>query len=167
MSYASIIEFGDDGKPAQTIKFSNSWGGHMRIWDSMCKHHFGKGNTFLFITKQLFDLLNGDQLHVFERTVLLMTADWAIVRRENYQRVASALRTFREIYPTTGECHLEAWAEHFDQCKAPYIGFQGTSVSEYMWSIYNEDDEEEMPYDLNSMNKHFFVGDDMGELWQE
>lgn len=162
MSHCAMIEF-VDGKPSYRRKtvFDNSWGGVPRIWDALCVEYLGADNGgWIFKSEAMFDLLNDGKIEDdFENSVLHFTADWAVLRKENFSRMAADLRKFKEKYPPRAICHLEAWASYLDESEVEAVAMYGTSCGEYLWHKYDEETDEEINYDLNTMDDHFFVYD--------
>jgi len=123
-------------------------GGHARIWSAICAKYLRADGNWMAAMPQIFPLLKGEILKPFEKSVLLATADYALVK--DFKRFAADLRSFAAEHPVEGVSHLTAWADHLDSCEAEMIGFHSTSVAENLW----ED------YDLSG-DKHFFVFEDL------
>lgn len=162
MSYCAIIVF-QDNKPARYREFHNAWGGHAYIWDRLynrfLKNPDVEYDSWLGNSSALWDLAKRDDIPLFMRAVHAATFDRAIVDCENLPQFIQHLREFLEFFGSGDKvCHLKAWAdfiqEHLD---VQAIGFYGTSVSNDLWQKWDEDKEEEIPYDLSSGDKHFEV----------
>lgn len=176
MSYSQVIAF-RDGKPAEVLECRNAWGGPAYIWTSLfdryLKDPFIEYDSWLSRFSRndnsLWQLVDREDIPAALRAVHYSTYDRAIIRREHFQQFAADLREFVATFPTTGVCHLPAWADFVEKCDAEAIGFYGTSVSENLWFIdkeqteADEDDEDSIPYDLNTGDKHFEVYDRMRE----
>jgi hypothetical protein len=174
MSYCEIITF-KEGKPNDQIEFKNSWGGAAYIWTALFDKYlkdpentydtwlsrFGKDQG-----KCLWDLAGRKDLKSCERAVHISTFDYATVRKENFPIFVHDLKDFIFLHPNSKEsvCHLPEWAKFIESCREEAIGFYGTSVSENPWFGYNEENDEIIPYNLNSGTKHFEIYEYLKEL---
>ncbi len=166
MSQCAIIFF-KNGKPYVEEEFSNAWGGAARIWTSLYDKYLKdpliewdswmSGSMHGKIDK-LWELPKNEEFEVFERSILVSTFDYAIIRKENFVRFAKDLRDFVHLYPP-GEsvCHLLSWADVIESSDAEAVGFHGTSVSENLWYKWDSEAEEEIPYELQDGDEHFEV----------
>lgn len=163
MSYCEIIVF-RDGKPVDSIEYGNSWGGAAFIWSALFDKYLKRGeyDNWLTRSEELWKLAERADLPMFERAVMSGTFDYAIICRENFKQFVEHLREFVATYAAGNKsCHLLAWAEFIETCDAEAIGFRGTSVSENLWFKYDDNGENEIPYDLNSMDQHFEVYEEL------
>lgn len=86
------------------------------------------------------------RLNDAERACLLLTFDWAVIRRENFSRAAADLREFAKWNKKSGSaCHLNEWADFIEACDGEAVGFHHTSVSENPWFRWNGDECEFVP----------------------
>lgn len=160
MSYCQLIEF-ENGKPNGKHEFENAWGGSARIWNSLYDRYlkdprkmYDSWLTNVGNAGQLWALADRSDLPIFERAVHCFTFDRFIVRRENFAQMADHLREFVRAYPHGDRvCHLNAWADLIAASSAEAIGLYGSSVGENLWYQQTEDDES-IPYDLNTRTEH-------------
>jgi hypothetical protein len=164
VSYCEVFTF-KDGKIDESVRFKNAWGGHAFIWECLYNKYLknplipydswlGKNS------EKLWKLPERNDLRDFERAVLISTFDYAIVRKKNLRPFMHDLISFETVYKRveSGVCHLSSYVEWIHSHEdAEAIGFYGTSVSENIWRRWNEETEEEILYDLNTMDKHFEV----------
>lgn len=154
MSYCQIIFF-KDGIPNESLEFQNAWGGAARIWSSLftryLKDPYKEYDTWVTCKHDgLWKLARRSDLPLFERAVHASTFDLAYVRRCHFPKFSDHLREFVKTYPIVGSVdHLSAWADVIDKTEAEAIGFRATSVSENLWSKYDEDKDEETPVPLS------------------
>ena len=167
MSYCSLIWF-RDGKPFAENEYRNAWGGAAKIWsdlfDTYLKRQSVPYDSWLMRCAgndtSLWDLAKRQDLPLFERAVHASTFDRAIVRREHFQKFVCHLREFVAKYPSNEKVdHLSAWADAIETSDAEAVGFYGTSVSENLWYQFDEENDESIPYDLNTGDEHFEVYD--------
>jgi hypothetical protein len=172
MSYCEIISF-KDGVPDESVEYRNAHGGAPFIWDALFDTYLKdprvEYDSWLMRfsrdsgDKSLWDLAKREDLPMYERAVHAATFDRAMVRKEHFRQFALDLRAFVERH-RNGErvCHLLEWADFVDACKAEAVGFYGTSVSDNLWE--DRDEEERVPYNLNTRDEHFEVYDWLEEL---
>lgn len=164
MSHCKIIVF-ENGKPAKSAEYRNAWGGAAFIWDCLfnkyLKDPMNKYDTWVLGRNmdKLWNLAERDDVLLFERAIHTATFDRAVIVREHLPRFAQDLRMFVDAYPSGQRvCHLSHWARFCDEHPdVEAIGFHHTSVSENLWYEWEEETEESMPYDLNTMDRHFEV----------
>jgi hypothetical protein len=175
MSYCQINVF-KNGLPEYGEEYRNSHGGHSRIWTALFDKYL-KDPTIPYdcwLTRSLHDrslweLAHRKDLPLFERAVHTSTFDYAIVRRENFERYVAHLREFVDTYPAGNYvCHLLAWADFIEGCDEDVeaIGYYGTSCGEDLWFVWDGDKEESVPYDLNTGEKHLEVYEWL-EYWEK
>lgn len=164
MSSCQIIEF-KDGKATDGPEYSNSLGGQPRVWNSLCKRYLASEH-WLMKSEPLFNLLKTPSpLSRVETIVHLSMCDHAVVFADDFKEYTAALREFIKVHPAHDRvCHLLAWADHIDTLECEAIAFQGTSVVDdfwYIWEIENEGTEEEteeyVAYDLKTGDKHWDI----------
>lgn len=165
MSQCAIIFF-ENGKPGHEEEFSNAWGGAARIWTSLydkyLKDPLVEWDSWLGASSKgptkLWELAENEDLEMFERSVHASTFDYAIVRKENFARFAKDLRDFVHLYPPgKSVCHLLQWADAIESSDVEAVGFHGTSVSGNLWYRWDDEKDEEVPYDLEAGDKHFEI----------
>ncbi len=173
MSYCEVIVF-KDGKPADDARFGNAHGGAACIWGCLYDAYLKDPN------KEYDCWLNGDNkvlwalagrrdLPMFMRAVHAGTFDWAMIKRENLPTFVKHLRefvTWFQLADAARTCHLPAWADFIEQhLDAEAIGFYGMSVSENLWYSWDEvEQNDSIPYDLNTGDKHFEVYDELARV---
>ncbi|MBW1779264.1 MAG: hypothetical protein JRL30_00805 [Deltaproteobacteria bacterium] len=163
MSRCYVIEF-KDGKPDTYAEFPNSWGGAARIWTSLYDKYMKDpakeyDSWLMDYETKLWALATSEKLEPCERITMLATFDYAIIRRENFGKVAADLRGFVALNPAPSGSvdHVPAWADLIEASSAEAIGFHGTSVSEDLWQEWDEDADEAVVYDLNKGDRHFEI----------
>ena len=166
MSYCAIIVF-KDSKPSLYEEFRNSWGGAARIWTALYDFYLKDPATphdswMTDSGKSLWALADDARLSNVSKSVLLSTFDRAVVFRGHFDQFTRDLRTFDKEF-TMVDCvsHLGSWARFIDSLEsdreAMAVGFHGTSCGEDLFSKWDEETDEEIPYDLDKEDKHFSV----------
>ena len=168
MTTTSLIEF-KDGVADGEYEFGNSWGGAARAWDSLFKKYIPKkfkyDNWMLAAEdKRLWTLGKDPRLSDAERSVYYFFCDNALVKKEDFPRMAQALREFIENHPVDGKVdHLESFAKVFDQATGDAIGVHTTSICENPWIEWDEEGDGEIPYDIAKGEKHWFLFETEGD----
>ncbi len=162
MSSTSLVEFKND--VADTChEFSNSWGGFARIMDVLFQKYIPKTYEFDSWLQaaqdgRLWKVCRDARLSEAERIVYAFCCDNALVKKEDFPAMATALRDFtKENHVDKGLCHLEGFAKVFDVSDADAIGLHATSVCENPWFTWDEESDETVPYNISTGDKHWFV----------
>lgn len=142
MSYCAVCVF-RDGKYADERRWSNSWGGAPMIWsalfDRYLRDEMKPHEYMLSRPDDMWALADNPILLDAERACLLMTFDWAVIRREHFARAAADLREFAKWHSRPGRaCHLAEWADFIEACDGEAVGFYHTSVASHPWRRYDE-----------------------------
>src|SRR5690242_1122243 len=111
MSYCAIITF-KFGRPDQQIKYGNAWGGAAYVWTALYDKYL-KDPAIAYDSwltdfrenqgKRLWGLAYRTDLPAYERAVNFSTFDYAIVRREHFERFCADLREFVTMNPPPRE----------------------------------------------------------------
>jgi len=175
VSYTELFPVGADGDIHQVFQISNSWGGGMAVWMALSAKYvpeYGDGTGGMMEGyKKLFDLLKTDRLNSWERIVLLTTCDGAMVKAENFAKVAEAMETFFAEYKPALEgrvFHLDRQANYLRKLDGEReekgwraVGWNQTSVNgNCPWYGSYDDDENHTPYNLDKQDTHWWVMDD-------
>jgi hypothetical protein len=173
MSHTTLYTIDRDGNAEIFDEFHNAWRGGAFIWtwltwrylrnvaDPKAKEHeFGK-RTWL-IHHALFDELEDAPLSRRDRIIYETTKDYAIVRAENLLELAEMFESFAEEYGNA--CSLPEQAQALRKMAAAESGvfrgccWQQTSVSDDLWYVRDEDDDDERrSYNVDRDTKHWFV----------
>lgn len=167
MSSTRLIQF-RNGIADDCMEYRNSWGGASRIWDSIWskygtpKHEYDNWLTAA-TDGRLWKLWETEEFSESEKLVYLFTCDNALVAKEDFAKLAIALRDFAAKYPPKGVCHLGAWADFLEASTAEAIGLHATTVTENPWFGWDEEKDESEPYDITKGDKHWWIGDRIKE----
>lgn len=124
-----------------------------------CTPSMGSGNP----TQEIWNLANNTSIAENDRICLCTTFDYVVVKKEYLPRVMEAFRSF------SGETSLPEQADvlnlmyNNENCSA--VAWCQTSVASGIWSNYDDESDEETPYNLNTGDKHWFLFDDDRERW--
>ncbi len=166
MSYCALVYF-KDGKANSETRYGNSHGGSAYIWRNLYDKYLKDPNklydNWLLSSHEsgapLWKLARAEEVPLGQRIVHMFTFDQAIVKKENFVELAKYLREFVEFFGTQGcVCHLLEWADALEKNEGDFeaVGVHGTSVCENPWYRWDEDTDEEIPFDL-SKDDHFDV----------
>jgi len=70
-------------------------GGHARIWSAICAKYLRADGNWMAAMPQIFPLLKGEILKPFEKSVLLATADYALVK--DFKRLETNTSSYLRI----------------------------------------------------------------------
>ena len=160
MSDTSLIFFRDH-KPDTEMEFRNSWGGFAYIWDRLfekyCKDPDKEYDNWLLSSDKLWALDKRKDIPVSERACLVAGYDKAMIWKKNFKRFAGDLISFLDSFQPGDKriCHLYLWVDVFLSADSEAIGFHPTSVAENLWWKWDEEKEEEIPYELFKRDSFF------------
>lgn len=181
MSYTEITFFGKDGKPSYTEEIRNAWRGAISVWHFMEEtylpeyipdfvkavpslheegrkyHRTPSGDSKTL--KEVWDIVNLESIIRKHQIVMLSTYDNVLVKKENFKELIEAYRsTSGEFESSLGE-QADIIEKALKNEDIIAVGWNQTSVCSNCWYYgdYDEEAEEGIPYDINSMDKHWFL----------
>ncbi len=183
MSYTEIYGFGKDGKAYLEAEIRNAFRGAMAIWGILEKKylppyrpmhvpeyisneqlesflHYVPTRTAAFTDGameeiwNLFDQVNASHT---DKIVLGTTLDNVIVKKENFAELIKAFESFEGETSLKEQADIIKRMEQDDNCIA--VGWNQTSVNVDSWGAceYDEETDEDIPYSLNTMYKHWYL----------
>lgn len=164
MSYTEIYGFNRDGNAYDQAQVQNAWRGAMAIWRIMEERHLPPVPYSRLMNpveaRAVWRLYADKSVPMHERIVLLSTMDKCLVKKEDFPRLIEAFRKFEgdTSLPEQADI-LEAMLENED-CIA--VGWNQTSVTATPWWSYDEETDEEIPYNCLTGSDHFWLFDDLG-----
>jgi hypothetical protein len=157
------------GEKAEEVKvFRNSWGGLTYIWESMAARYLGCTKSYSYPDKgwmqlaaespsPLWDLWKSPHVPEEFRLVFTWGFDRFYLAKENYERMAKAIRSFLKAFPpkTENVNHWAAIADYLENIvhnptpeEAPALGIYGTSCGDNVWhGDWDEEKEDYKPLD--------------------
>jgi hypothetical protein len=145
MSSTTMYPIRTDGTVdfANAIEYRNSWLGFMMIWTDIGKKHGREAGFLPGAMEAVWALAGDERVPEAERIVMAMTFDKVYIASVNFQRVIDAIGGCNGVLDP--RCHAFAWASVLGGWqKNPAIRgacFQGTSVSEDQWRIFDREKE--------------------------
>jgi len=167
MSYTTLCVIDKNGDVISGAEFHNSWGGAAFIWDALCKRYDVKdkhGYQHSEAWKILWDLVRDGEIELepWEHNALFFTYDDAMIKEEDLQILAHSLEMFHTEHNIKNHVdHTSVIAhkisEYISDDNVCGVCLWATSVCENPWLEWNEKNEEYVPYNINTGNKHWFV----------
>jgi hypothetical protein len=167
MSYTTMHLVPATGPIESWKEYRNSHRFAMVIWDSVSKRRnmtgpspFGSGAMPIIMDDQALDRLWASSQDLdqplFERALIALTFDHAMVKREDIGRLQTCIEEWCDVYGENS--HLPAMSRDIEELKDPKfrpdvvaICITGTSVSGDVWYVFGDgadsDCEEEDPRD--------------------
>ncbi len=164
MSYTEIVGFDKSGNAYAQADIKNAFRGAVAIWEIMGKKYCGHGASMWNINemKEIWNLSDDKKVPIEERIVMFSTLDNCLVKKENFERLINAFRTFG------GETSLKEQADVLEEMLAGEdciaVGWNQTSVSKNKWLSfggYDEEKEEYIPYNCISGTEHYWLFDEL------
>jgi len=177
MSYTELVGF-KEGKPELSEEIRNAFRGAMAIWTILDETHLppyyaswdpdkriSRASAMMDpnAIKEVWALANDEKVPIDERLVLGTTFDKVLVKRENLPRLIEAFKNFEKKYPDQSSISEQTviLETFFEDENVMAVGWNQTSVSDDAWSVYEED--EQIPYDINTMEGHWFLFENFKE----
>jgi hypothetical protein len=179
MSYMALYGVWTGEKTEEFKEFRNSWGGLTVVWEAMAAKYLGITKSYSHPDKgwmqlavdspsPLWDMWKDLAIPEEIRLVFMWGFDRAYVAKDNYPRMAKAIRVFLKAFPPKPECvnHWDEIAAFLDSNPdAPGIGIYGTSCGDNCWQ--GEWDEEKEEYKPLEWDKYFEVCAEIDSLKEE
>jgi hypothetical protein len=163
MSSCAIIIF-RNGKADSAIEMKNAWLGSAFVWTKLFDKHVTKRfkyDSWLNEPQRLWDLKDSDKLEKCEKVVLRMTFDNVLIRKEDFSRLTFFISLFETFHDRDGSSHLPLIRECLNKLSedesVDAIGFWGTTVCDNPWYSWDEEKEDEVPYDISTGEEHWFL----------
>ena len=184
MSHTTIFVFDENGNAEDYEEINNSWRGAMAIWtfleekylpqfrpkyvpedipdfliEEFC--HFKPKRTGSDISdmQDIWELVNSPEVDVVDKICLATTFDSMVVRIEEIDRIIEAFQAFQ------GNSSLREQADTLERIKNEgkfvAIAWNQTSVCEFPWAVYDEEEDTCEPYNLYKGSKHCFLFDEL------
>jgi hypothetical protein len=173
MSYIEIFAFNENGDSESIGEVQNAFRGCMAFWLNLEKKYLPSVETknilmrneynsrlFCFNEEHLdefWGLVDDERLSSDERLILLSTFDKVIIGKEKVPELIHAYKT------TDCDCNLPQQAEiierAFQENKYLGVAFNQTSVMEDPWTLYDDEKDESVPYNIFRDKGHKIVGD--------
>jgi len=187
MSYTEIFIFDKEGDAYNTADIKNSWRGAMSIWrilekkylkplekpDWMAHEDYEKsGYSRTSIPyfddskpnpmRPIWDLWNDAKVNRIDKIVLGTTFDKVVVMHDDIPETIEAFKNFE------GETSLKEQAdvlqEIFDDSEAIAVAWNQTSVVGGTWKNYDEEKEEETPYNILKQDMHWNLFEELNQM---
>lgn len=134
-------------------------GGAMHVWVALSKTYNIQGGMFSGLQK-LWKLADTGTLVDFENTVMKSTFDNVMVKKENVKMLLSAFEEYDDKYPNSSLLEQAKIIEEEILNKQEMIAvcWNQTSVNGNPWTEgYDEENDEEIPYNMLTGEKHWFL----------
>ena len=170
MSYTEIYSFNRDGFAESAGEVWNATRGAWVIWTTMEKRHLPpftiSGFTLSRLNKmdtaeEVWQLAVNKAVPEHERIVMLSTMDKCLVKKENLPKLIEAFRKFEGDTSLPEQADILEKLLADDDCIA--VGWNQTSVSAPIWYRYDEEKDEEIPYNCLTGTDHFWLFADLNE----
>ena len=173
MSHTTIYKFPAEGPAEEFESYRNAFLSAMAIWLIAAENHLGisKENSAGFIftggVKKMMALIEDKTKPAYLRAVIASTADKALVKRENFQKLAAHFREFQAKEAKDRATHCIAQAETLEAMlkdpTAVAAGWQQTSAGPDVWEVLDPKTQEHRNYDLSKDSGHWFIYDEIKE----
>ncbi len=159
MSYTEIYGVKNTGEVIFVDEIKNSWRGAMHVWTNLSEKYGIQGGMFDGF-QQLWKLADTETLDDFENTVLKSTFDNVVVKKEFIPILLDAFREYENQYPNSSLSEQAEIIEKeiLEDDEMIAVCWNQTSVNRNPWREgYDEDKDEEIPYNILKGNRHWFL----------
>lgn len=162
MSRMTLKVLDRDGDVSTAQEFNNAWLFQPFVWDTLCdKAGFEGPGHMLRNWEKLWKWAgDGEPLDWFEWNTLVFGYDHVLVAKSDLPLLVESLRAFHAKYGVSlphNHCLELAQAIESRVDDIEGVAIWGTSVTDDLWSIYNEDTDESRTYNINVDTKHQFA----------
>lgn len=172
MSSTIIYTFDENGDANYFAEVKNAWRGAMAVWLEMEKRHLPPFRTgysrmaYSMIDKnaadEIWNLADRKDIPLHERITLHTTLDKCLIKASDIPKVIEAFRKFG------GNTSLPEQADLLENLPNGTIavGWNQNSVSWDDWSNfggYDEENDTSIPYNCLTMDKHYWLFDELEE----
>jgi len=166
MSYMALYGVwpGTNTPPIDVETYRNSHGGLTVVWEALAGKYLGVTKAYSYPDKgwmqlddKLWDMWKDPCIPEDFRLVFMWGFDRAYLARENYGRMAKAIRSYLKAFPPKPECvnHWPDIAGYLEVCtrievrdEPPALGIYGTSCGDNCWQgEWDEESNTEKPID--------------------
>jgi hypothetical protein len=133
------------------IEYKNAWGSAPYVWDRMARLYLHRENWMRSDCQDLWNLFHDVRIPAYQRAVLGMTFDRAVIYQKDYPQAIMDIRKFLEAFPPERDsvnhwCAITFYIEGVIKSNKQNtgIGFWMTSVSDNPLSRWNEETESEI-----------------------
>jgi hypothetical protein len=147
-------------------EYGNAYGWCAYVWNALFEKYVPKEHPYdcwLNKADRVWSLAKGDRLSDCEKYTLMSTFDNALVLKKDIPKLIRYFREFEKLYHDPNVvCHLVkmAWElERISRVKngVVAIGWNGMSVGDNPWNIYNEKTDDYDAYSIQDGTKHWFL----------
>lgn len=181
MSTTDVFPIDPDGSIETVWRVPNAWGGAMAVWTGLAQKYVPEYEVYEAMMdgyKKVIALAKDPRIERWERIVLLTTCDGALVKAENFGKVAEAFETFyaeHKKYHEGKVFHIDKQAELLRRLEKEReekgwrgVGWNQTSVNgDCLWYGTYDDEDEHTSYNIDRDDKHWYIMDDVAKIESE
>lgn len=163
MSYTTMYAVPESGEIYEVADFKNAFRSAFLAWDQLSQRYLGKGVALKMASgkgmQEVWDISKNQQVSIAHRVVMMMTFDKVMVKRENFERLASAIDEYARMFDAGTLTEQASKIRELLQDETVFaVCWNQTSVSYPVWCIDTDNDEGRM-YDLSRDSDHWFLFD--------
>lgn len=163
MSCTEIYSFDRNGDAYPYAEVKNAWRGAMAIWRIMEARHLPPVSCSRLMNPReagaVWNLCDDKSVPEHERIVMLSTMDKCLVKKENLARLIEAFRKFEGDTSLPEQADILEKLLEDEDCIA--VGWNQTSVTVPFWIRFDEEKDEEAPYNCLHREEHFWLFEDL------
>jgi len=168
MSYTTVYLIHTNGAIKEIAPLENSHGFGPYVWNCFCGELLGNIHAWRDL-----DLVSDEKLESWARdkniprqgrAALLLVENQAVIEHARFIEIMGLLHKFvMDADNGFSVCHFSKIAELLEQHANDADGlgmcFDPSSLSDNLWFEYDEETDKEIPYDVKTGTRHFYVGE--------
>lgn len=159
MSNTEIYAIKKNGEPTMAGTTENSFRGGLFIWTKLCEKYNIEGGMFGGGFEKLWKLTDTGTLEAFENLTMKTTFDRVIAKKEDIPAILEAFEQFDKAFP--GSSLLEQAEiirnEILNNDEMIAVCWNQTSNTCTQWEPDYDDNDEEIHYNINTNDNHWFL----------
>lgn len=161
MSRATLHGFDREGQIYNIADYNNAWYGAIIVWMEMAKKYgIPNGEEVIFnnvVAEKVWGLSKDKNTTKADRITMMTTFDRFIVYKQDFPDLIAAMKESASWLPA--HCHVIKEANDIEKLLSDEnitaIAWTQTSVSDCWGSGEYDENEDQIPYNLNEHNKHY------------
>ena len=160
MSNTEIYGVKNDGEIVFVDETQNSWRGVMHVWSNLGEEYGVPGGPFTGFDG-LWKKANKGHLSALDNLMVLATFDNVVVKKETLPVLLDAWKKYDERFPNSSLMEQAKIIEEQVLNNTDLIGicWNQTSVNSNPWEDYDEELDEDIPYNILEGDRHWFLAE--------
>lgn len=168
MSHTELYRVRADGLIEPADRFGSAWHGAPIVWGKLAEKYLGRNSAAWMLDprllRRLWGLADDPAVSRAERITLLSTFDRVLCEAARFSELNWAFDEFLKEHDPLGRSHCSLMAQAIVILRQTWsypgvlgVGWRQTSVTDCPWVVYDEETDEDRPYDINRDKGHWWL----------